>query len=50
MSAWLCYAVAAAYLLASLDKFRVANTEHDYWIAIMLLMYAVASVALGKIT
>ena len=50
MASWLCYLIGAEYLLASLDKFNSAKTEQEVWLAIMLLMYAVASVALGRIT
>ena len=50
MSAWLCYLIAVGYGLASLGKFLEAKTEHDVWLAIMLLCYSVASVALGRIT
>ena len=50
MSAWLCYLIGAEYLLAAILKFNSSTTEQDYWVATMLFMYAVASVALGKIT
>ena len=46
MASWLCYAVAIAYLGASIDE---AFRGH-WWLVLMLVNYSFASLALGKIT